>query len=771
MKNSLFLATLVSANFALGPRTLSAAPQEFISNNGEHLSGTKHLKSSVPLSDRILDGTSLFLDRQLAKTIQARDATWASLFQQAEASVIEQLESHRQRLRYITGCDEPRAIPRLTADEQVYSRKLLGNSVTCRSVYLTVLENYTASGMCITGNAANPSLNVIWIPDTIPSKNGSGVSLSAKTTEDITRLAEAGARVFIIYPFSNTIERRGGRIDLTDREYVYRTLFVLGRHPVGMEVQCAQSLVDWLDSKFSPAEKAEVQLGDTKDIATTEGSRARTPICIVGEGDSGLSALIAAATDTRFDACVIRGDFGNRDTIWSQPITRNIFDFSTDCGDAQLACLVRPRTLIVDPSPVSAYSIDDPGAAPGRRISPTRPQVDEVVESVKETTETEADWIQVVSEEQTALDAIAERFGLTPSSSSQPIPELKFPVAFRDDQLRQIENLSDDWIRISRSERQDWMNQLDTSNIENYHKSFASQRRRFESEVIGRFSEQLTPINPQSRIWKSSDNWTGWEVEMDVFPEVVAGGILLVPVDIEQTKPRPVVVCVHGLEGKPEDTIEGDHRAYHDFAAKLCEQGFIVFCPQQLYLGHDRFRVLQRKANPLGKTLFSIMIPQHKQIIAFLKSLPYVDGDKIGFYGLSYGGKSAMRIPAVIEDYAAVICSGDFNEWVLKNASTRDPFSYVWTPEYEIFEFDLAGTFNYAEMAALICPRPFMVERGHFDAVAIDPWVAFEYAKVRYLYAAKLKIPERTEIEWFDGPHTIHGDKTFAFLRRHLLDQ
>ena len=55
-------------------------------------------------------------------------------------------------------------------------------------------------------------------------------------------------------------------------------------------------------------------------------------------------------------------------------------------------------------------------------------------------------------------------------------------------------------------------------------------------------------------------------------------------------------------------------------------------------------------------------------------------------------------------------------------------------------EFDLGNTFNYAEMAYLIAPRPFMVERGHDDGVGIDEMVAYEYAKVRYLYA-KLEAP------------------------------
>ena len=41
-------------------------------------------------------------------------------------------------------------------------------------------------------------------------------------------------------------------------------------------------------------------------------------------------------------------------------------------------------------------------------------------------------------------------------------------------------------------------------------------------------------------------------------------------------------------------------------------------------------------------------------------------------------------------------------------------------------------------------------------------------ALARRLYAAGLKLPERTEIEWFVGPHTINGQGTFRFLHKHL---
>ena len=148
-------------------------------------------------------------------------------------------------------------------------------------------------------------------------------------------------------------------------------------------------------------------------------------------------------------------------------------------------------------------------------------------------------------------------------------------------------------------------------------------------------------------------------------------------------------------------------------------------------------------------------------------SLPYVDKSRIGFYGLSYGGMSAMRLPALLEGYALSICSANFNDWIRKNVSVEFPASYMFTDEWEMFDFDLGHTFNYAEMAYLIFPRPFMVERGHHDGVAPDSWVAYEYAKIRRLYDT-LGLGDRTEIEFFNGGHEIHGVGTFQFLHKHL---
>ena len=79
----------------------------------------------------------------------------------------------------------------------------------------------------------------------------------------------------------------------------------------------------------------------------------------------------------------------------------------------------------------------------------------------------------------------------------------------------------------------------------------------------------------------------------------------------------------------------------------------------------------------------------------------------------------------------------------------------------------MGNTFDYGELAGLIFPRPFFVERGHYDGVSQDEWVAYEYARVRRLYAAFGK-PDQTGIEFFPGGHSIRGEGTFRFLHKHL---
>jgi hypothetical protein len=335
-------------------------------------------------------------------------------------------------------------------------------------------------------------------------------------------------------------------------------------------------------------------------------------------------------------------------------------------------------------------------------------------------------------------------------------------------QFEQLVEFTQKLVRRSEAVRREFWARADATSLERWRATVEPYRRHLWEEIIGRLPNPSEPLAARTRRVYDEAAWTGYEVVLPVWPEVFAYGVLLVPRDLKPGERRAVVVCQHGLEGRPQDTIEAKgEKVYARFAARLAERGFVVYAPQNPYLGRDRFRQIQRKANPLGLSLFSFIVGQHQRTLEWLGTLPFVDAQRIGFYGLSYGGKTAVRVPPLLAGYALSICSADFNEWIRKNTLVDEPFSYLYTGEYEMPEFNLGNTFNYAELAALMIPRPFMVERGHRDGVGIDEWVAYEYAKVRRLYTF-LGLAGRTAIEFFDGPHRIHGVGTFEFLEHGL---
>jgi hypothetical protein len=292
-------------------------------------------------------------------------------------------------------------------------------------------------------------------------------------------------------------------------------------------------------------------------------------------------------------------------------------------------------------------------------------------------------------------------------------------------------------------------------------------RQYFWEEVLGKFDEPLLPPNARTRQIYDTEKWVGYDVVLDVWPDVFAWGVLLVPKDLKPGERRPVVVCQHGRASVPKNVIEGNDEYYRNFAARLADEGFIVFAPHNFYRGEDRYRWLSRKSNGLKASMFTFIISQHDQILRWLETLPFVDAKRIGFYGLSYGGETAVRVPTILERYSLSICSGDFNSWTWKVASTDQRFSFMYSIEWEMPYFNEGNTFDYAEMTYLMLPRPFMVERGHHDHVSRDQWVAHEYAKVRWLYT-QFGLADKTEIEYFNGGHTINGEGTFKFLHKHL---
>lgn len=733
-------------------------------DSSDLLPGTKRLVWEDDIASRMIDGVDSYLLKLTEQAADERSQYWESLF--AEGTDVDAtLSAKRERLARKLGLRDERVPfdrPEVIAEIGKPTWLAQSSDLTITEIRWPCVGDLHGEGLVITPRHKSPVGTVIVIADAdvAPESIAMGWNKSEHTRSIAAELAANGFQVIVPALVDRTMERRRNRANLTRREFIYRSAFEMGRHLIGYEIQQTLALVDWL-KKESP----------------------ETPIAVLGSHEGGRVALYSAAVDPRIDVVAVSGYFKSRQDLWQEPIDRNVFGLLGEFGDAELAALIAPRPLLIESARGPQVELPSEGGGPGTISSVSTDDCKAEFERAEKLLDdcgltSAMKFIKSGDGRGPAgslllLNAVADHLGAKPLAVSFDASSLELTreIDAEGRQRRLVSEMdrhNQQLLIESGYVRQEFMKDLNTDSLEAFEASQAPYRELFAEAAIGTIHERRILPEVRSRKAYDEEKWTGYEVVLDVYEGVFAYGILLVPKGIEDGEKRPVVVCQHGLEGRPQDVVAGDHRAYHDFAAKLAERGFVTFAPQNIYIFGDRFRTLQRKANPIGLTLFSVMVPQHQTIVDWLGTLEFVDRDRIAFYGLSYGGKSAMRIPALVTDYCLSICSADFNEWVWKNASTRSPYSYVWTGEYEIFEFDLGSTYNYAEMAALIAPRPFMVERGHFDGVAPDETVGYEFAKVRHLYAARLGLPERCEIEWFVGPHTINGKGTFRFLHRHL---
>lgn len=736
------------------------------------LPGTKPLTTTGDLAMQMVAGIDQYLSRELAASVTKRFERWQPDFSSIEA-YSKSLEPNRQRLRRILGVVDQR-VP-VTALEYIATTTepaliAKADKYSVHQVRWPVLNGVDAEGLLLEPNE-KPRALVVAVPDAdwTPEMLVGLADGFPEKSQYARRLAENGCRVLV----PMLIDRRDTdsgvpRLRMTNqphREFIYRMSFELGRHIIGYEVQKVLAAVDY----FSHDPQ-------------------HPPIGVIGYGEGGLLALYAAALDPRIQSTVVSGYFGPREELWREPIYRNVWALLQEFGDTELAMLVAPRSLIIEES--KAPAIDGPpaprkdraGAAPGSLRTPDPTAV------LAEWRRTLSHWTQLkrwskhfvlVSVEsppgnpntlEKFLEELCGHLALLPSEKPPKDQRKLFdPNARHRRQFQQLCEFNQKLLRESGDRRREFWSKAKTESLAEWQKSTEYYRNYLGEEVIGKLPQSNVPANVRTRKVYDEPRWQGYEVVLDVHPDVFAYGVLLVPKDLKPSERRPVVVCQHGLEGRPQDVVNPKQKTpyYNSFGAQLADRGYVVYAPQNPYIGQDKFRVLQRKANPLKLSLFSFIVAQHERTLDWLAELPFVDPARMGFYGLSYGGKTAMRVPALLPRYALSICSGDFNEWIWKNVNLEWRGSYMFTGEYEMVEFDLGNTFNYAEMAALILPRPFMVERGHDDGVGIDEWVAFEYAKVRRLYA-KLGIADRTTIEFFQGGHVINGKGSFDFLAKNL---
>ena len=736
-------------------------------SQAQPLPGTKPLVGTNDFSDAYLSGVDRFMLSETLRVSGERARYWNRAFGEGDAcedAYNASVATNRQRLARMLGVrdarvafDAPELVTTLTRTA------VLGETEThtLMEIRWPVIGGFQAEGLLLEPKTQPVLLNVVHIPH-------AGI-----TPEQILGLAAGGdeAAAGFAFPapgcrmvlpalvsrtktvFQSDMANPGkgqlpGKKVMPCREFVYRPAYVMGRHIIGYEVQSVLALVDW----FCKEKRA-------------------ASVRVEGWGDGGMLALYAGALDVRIVETAVAGYFTDRSALWQEPIDRNVFGLLAEFGDAEIATLVAPRKLTVMATPGQVETITrvpGEGGAPGSLVSPDTAAVAREVAKANDLVKPLAsrNWLTFVPAAAqvagTGLSEGAKRFKGVARLPDATAREIRI--------IKGMNDFSQHLLAVSSGTRRVFLSRLDFSSPEAYDRSAEWYRAYYRDEVMGRIALPELPLNPRTRLISETDSYACYEVVLDVLPDFILYGYLLLPKDIRSGEQRPVVVVQHGRGGTPRTAMSLDRggvKTYHEIAPRLAEKGYIVFAPQNPYVFEDRYRQLQRKANPLKLSLYSVIHAQYEQMFNWFGTLPQADVKRVAFIGQSYGGKTAVRVPPVMPQFALAISTGDFNEGVTKMASTVYPFSFALWDEYEMFEFDLGNTFNYSDLVALMAPRPFMAQRGHADTVGWDEFVGYEYALVRRAYAA-LRIPERTEIDWFDGGHEIDLEPAMAFFDRFL---
>jgi cephalosporin-C deacetylase-like acetyl esterase len=267
----------------------------------------------------------------------------------------------------------------------------------------------------------------------------------------------------------------------------------------------------------------------------------------------------------------------------------------------------------------------------------------------------------------------------------------------------------------------------------------------------------------------------GYRLSVRVYDGVQAYGILLVPKGISPGERRPLVFVQHGLAGRPESSLgvvpnPRDDAVYSRFGLRLAERGYIVFAPMIATQDNVERTKLIRRAHLTGLIPAGMDVKKFGRQLDYLATLPYVDTARFAFYGLSYGGYTALWIGPGEPRFQVVISSGHFNDWNVKTTDLTQGTAYpLYFNVVDQYNFGMLGNFNHSDLASLIAPRAFMVEMGDSDGVIVAPrsLVDREIDKVLEIYR-KLGIPEKGGVSRFAGPHMVDGGGTYPFLDRCL---
>lgn len=327
----------------------------------------------------------------------------------------------------------------------------------------------------------------------------------------------------------------------------------------------------------------------------------------------------------------------------------------------------------------------------------------------------------------------------------------------------------------------------DYSSLEAYERSVEPNRERW-LQFLTTWDEPRCDLQPRVEHLADYHRFRLDRVWLQVRPGLEMDALVLAPHGDEK---RAGVICQHGMNGTPEEACgldpEGPQRGYNWAGVRLAEAGFVVVAPHEVggfgsansnahYIGgkpqepyYGARNRLHRIAALQGLNLLGMDLYHVSRGIDYLCSLPNVDAERIGMYGLSQGGQSALWLPAADTRIKASVSAAYFNHRLPKyiDSGGERYSAYIDTAEEDRFYWGQMLEFSDWEIVTLICPRAFMVEAGKQDQAAYWEMAQEEWGRAREVYE-QLGIPERTEFCLHDEGHINRAIESLEFLKRWL---
>jgi dienelactone hydrolase len=327
------------------------------------------------------------------------------------------------------------------------------------------------------------------------------------------------------------------------------------------------------------------------------------------------------------------------------------------------------------------------------------------------------------------------------------------------------------------------------SSLEIYVKSISEMRKNLK-KMLGFWiaPEQRSPIRCFDKlIILEEKDFIAYRFFFEVIKGLENYAVELVP---KCEGKHPGLLIQHGYGGTPElvcgltSGANQEDYSYRSLGIRAVRRGFHViavhhpsgygdlkdveetlpdFSDYPCY-GKNR---LHRMAIMQGKTLFGLDMLSSSRSIDFLTQCEDVWQDRIGMYGLSQGGQSALYLPALDERIKASVCSAYFNKRFLKLIGPHRAPCYLDTHEEDKFFADTIKFFSDSDIVSLIAPRAFAVEAGKLDK-SVDFEKAFEEYQRAYIHYDKLNIRDKIEFIAHKAGHISATGRAFEFLLRNL---